>query len=104
MAGAKSINSINIYPAIQRWEQIDVEKRYHKVYNRYAHISIQLGSETSFKEISADHFTVSLSYEDAKKLGIKYIFTYYALSGQTGWDTHLMQVYEDGNLRIYNVL
>lgn len=74
--GAPTINSTNVYPALERWKILDPDGKYEEVYNRYAHILINLGSEsTTFELIQADLFTLNLTYEDMKKLEVKYLLT-----------------------------
>lgn len=84
MAGAETINSINTYPVLSRWEVLDEQKIYKNVYNRYAHININLFTpvtpETNQENIkfvlnNADYFTVNIENDDLKKLDVKYILT-----------------------------
>lgn len=84
MVGAETINSINTYPVLSRWEVLDEQKTYKNVYNRYAHININLFTpitpETNQKNIKfilngSDHFTVNIKNNDLKKLDVKYILT-----------------------------
>ena len=77
MAGARTINSTNVYPDLERWNSIDIDKEYENVYNRYAHITVNItnNKDSRFELISPDAFNVDLSLEDLKKLDVKYIFT-----------------------------
>ncbi len=80
MAGVPVINSTNVYPDMEKWHKIDTEGKYEDVYNRYAHITIELKDEEEILEnkfvlTNADSFTVYLTPEELQKLDIKYIFT-----------------------------
>ena len=76
MAGAPTINSTNTYPDMEKWKKVDPEGKYEDVYNRYAHIRIDLTTEeTSFELTTPDTFTVKLNINDTKTLDIKYVIT-----------------------------
>lgn len=78
VVGAATINSTNVYPDLERWELLDPDKSSEDIYNRYAHISINLISsdrESDFKLTYADQFTVNLNVEDLDLLNAKYILT-----------------------------
>jgi hypothetical protein len=79
MVGARTINSTNVYPCIDRWKTFDEEGKYEDVYNRYAHITINIiegSNETErFELVQADAFKLNVSIDDLKKLDVKYIFT-----------------------------
>ena len=40
MVGAKTVNSVNVYPDLDKWHVIDPNGQYEEVYNRYAHILV----------------------------------------------------------------
>ncbi len=76
LKGARTINSTNVYPDIERWKKVDPDGRYNEVYNRYAHIMISYGeSDEKFALQNTDYFLVYLNYDELKKLGVNYIFT-----------------------------
>ena len=101
MSGAKTINSTNLYPNLKLWYKIDKDKKNKNIYNRYAHIIIDLTkNETKFELIQADLFNLKLNYKDIKKLDIKYIYSPHEIN------THfinLVKIYEDDNSFIYEV-
>jgi hypothetical protein len=84
MAGAKTINSVNAYPALSRWESLDPSGHYHDIYNRYAHINVRLVDShdqiARFKLNKADFFNVELNEESLKKLHVKYVLAFRDLS------------------------
>ncbi len=75
VVGAKTINSTNIYPALERWMSLDQNGKSKDVYNRYAHINIYLKESggPEFKLNSPDSFTLIVTLEDLKKMGVSYI-------------------------------
>jgi hypothetical protein len=77
MFGAKTINSVNIYPAIDRWRKLDPEKKFDGIYNRYAFIKIKIGdfSGDRFTAEQTDNITVRLTNKELLDLGAKYILT-----------------------------
>lgn len=104
-AGAPTINSTNVYPAMDRWELLDPDHSMEEVYNRYAHIRINLTqAKTQFVEgDSPDVFTLNLNYEDLQKLDVKYIFTDRDLSEYTGDSVMFIELNQNDNIRIYRV-
>lgn len=79
MVGARTINSTNVYPDLDKWKILDKNEEYKEVYNRYAHISINiLEEETSvdtFELVQADVFKLNITIGQLKQLGVKYLFT-----------------------------
>ena len=78
MAGVKTINSTNTYPDLNKWHKIDKSKKYEKVYNRYAHIQMNIidnDKKDKFELIGPDYFIVNANNSDIEKLNVKYIFT-----------------------------
>ncbi|THE15701.1 hypothetical protein E1H99_02655 [Enterococcus hirae] len=72
--GVKSFNTVRFYPDMDAWELIDPDGKYEKFYNRYAHTRAFIAKEeTAFKLDRPDMFSVTLNFEDAEKLGIKYV-------------------------------
>ena len=76
MAGAKAINSVNVYPQSELWERLDPEGAYDDIYNRYAHISLSMTEETSWFELTfTDSFTLHLNESDLPLLEPDFILT-----------------------------
>ena len=77
MYGAPTINSTNVYPNLDRWKKLDPEGKYEDIYNRYAHIVIELTDEEEarFELLVVDSFKVYLPVNKLKDLDVKYIFT-----------------------------
>ena len=75
MFGAAVINSTNTYPDLDRWALIDREGIYYEIYNRYAHITVEIGENEKFELLNLDSFKVYLDYEDLKLLEVSYIMS-----------------------------
>ncbi|WP_069989077.1 DUF7657 domain-containing protein [Massilioclostridium coli] len=78
MVGAPTINSTNVYPNIDRWELLDPKGEYNDIYNRYAHIGIELTNteDSTFKSNeSPDLFQLDLNVNDMEKLEVKHILS-----------------------------
>lgn len=75
MMGAKTINSTNIYPALERWSIYGAN--YATVYNRYAHIMFDVsGKQTEkFELLHPDVFKMALLPSDLKILNVTYILS-----------------------------
>lgn len=103
MVGAPTINSTNVYPALDRWEMLDPEKAYMDEYNRYAHIWIYMKQEgeADFSATSSDCLTVNMTLEDMEKIGAKYIFTSNDFTEQYKGTLELLE--EINGYRIYVV-
>lgn len=98
LAGAKTVNSTNVYPDLERWRMFDPDNEYEHIYNRYAHITVIAAEKNSywnkFEAGAPDAFTVYLEHEDLKALGVKYILSardtldqecYSLVDSSSGW-------------------
>lgn len=105
-AGAPTINSTNVYPAIERWYLLDEDASDEEIYNRYAHITINLThDETRFEPPETpDVFTLSLNPSDLQKLNVKYIMSFRDLSEFNSPDVQFQMLDEVGNFRIYQAV
>ncbi len=80
MQGAPTINSTSTYPALDRWAKFDKEGKYEEIYNRYAHITIDMipveyKPENKFELYSPDAFRVYLNADELYNIDVRYIFT-----------------------------
>lgn len=86
LAGARTINTTNVYPNLSRWRSIDKDGKYENIYNRYAHITIEIADKDPEGNrfeigIGQDTFTVRLTTDDLYTLGVDYIFTQRKIEG-----------------------
>lgn len=72
--GIKTINAVNFYPDLKKWDLIDSKGKYTDVYNRYYHTEVRLTNEkTSFDLKQADMFILNLNVSDIKKWPVRTI-------------------------------
>lgn len=106
MAGAPTINSSNVYPDLERWALLDPDKSSEDIYNRYAHISINLtdaDTKSSFDLTSPDGFTVKLNVEDLDLLGVRYILTTRQLDEMATEQVSFREVTSTDGFYIYQI-
>ena len=97
--GVPVINTVNMYPDLERMKLLDPDNKYENIYNRYAHISIELvETQTRFELLSADFYVIYLNVNDLKKLDVKYV----VCPGKIEYkDLNLEQIYYKSGLYIY---
>ena len=103
LKGARTINSTNVYPDLEKWKLIDEDEKYTGIYNRYAHIQMICTEEEpdeKFRLLGADYFQVYVSRKDMEKLGVKYIFSPTDYTEADGF--RLIQT--DGYYKIYEII
>ncbi|MCR5743071.1 MAG: hypothetical protein K6F92_04980 [Lachnospiraceae bacterium] len=76
MAGARTIDCINIYPALERWRLLDPTGECEDIYNRYAHIWLDITYDrTEFEYNIVDGFKLYLAVDDLHKLDIAHVIS-----------------------------
>ena len=101
---AKVLNSTNIYPNLKTWYELDTNKKYLKIYNRYAHIVINFTNDkTSFKLNQSDMFTLTLNYDDINKLKVKYVISSENLKDDINFVNKFHSVYAKDGIYIYKL-
>lgn len=105
MYGAATINSTNVYPNLERWQKLDKKGEYQDVYNRYAHITIELteDEEAKFELLYPDSFKVILPVNKLQELNVKYILTPNDISGFENENVKFEEQYSNYGLKIYKV-
>lgn len=106
MAGAPVINSTNSYPNLDRWRMINSSEECEKIYNRYAHINIDLQNDqkTKFTLLQSDVFKIDLNINDLSILGVKYILTKNDLDRFSNKNIHFENIYSDNGYKIYKIV
>jgi len=104
-AGAPTINNVNTYPDLNRWESLDPSHEYESTYNRYAHIVIELQSQhaTSFTLTQADVFLVELNWNDLETLGVTHILSPNRLPSEPVGAVELTTLSQENGYYIYQV-
>ncbi len=79
MVGARTINSTNTYPNLELWEKIDEGGAHNDIYNRYAHILMNVtNANTSFELVEKDPpdmVIINVNRSDLSKLGVNFILS-----------------------------
>ena len=74
--GVDCLNYLSWPPRFDLFAPLDESGENRDVYNRYAHVSIELvGEETSFQLLYSDHFLLRMNVNDLKKWNVRYIVT-----------------------------
>ena len=75
-AGAPTINCTNTYPNLSTWEMLDESGSHSDVYNRYAHILMDITEgDTAFEIKYADQIQINVNRDDLRKLDVSYIYS-----------------------------
>lgn len=106
IAGVKTINVTNTYPDLDKWYKLDKKKKYKSIYNRYAHITMNLANkeEEKFKLKGADVFEVNISLQDLDTLNVKYIFTRNNLENYNNDSYKFVKKYEYDDFKVFKVI
>lgn len=99
--GIKVLNGVNEYPNYEWINKLDPNHEHEEVWNRYAHIFINLGDETEFKLTSADCYNLCLTYQNLKDMNIKYYYTNEKASEEKKNKFALEELYADDNICQY---
>lgn len=107
-SGIKVLNSTAVYPNLEMFEELlgeEKAKETRTIYNRYAHINLQIvNSETNIELKHADNIVLYLNYKDLSKAGIKYILSVQDLKQQDFDEVFYEEIYNEDNMYIYKVM
>ncbi|MBD8500990.1 DUF7657 domain-containing protein [Paenibacillus arenosi] len=100
--GVKSMNSVHFTPDMNLWSQIDVKSEFEDIYNRYAHVIVNVtDNDTNFELTQLDVIRVNINHSELQELGIKYILSPSIINS----DSYEEIYYDnDSGLYIYRVL
>lgn len=103
--GAKVISSTNYYPNFEMLKLVleDKYEQNREIYNRYAHISIELTNDESNVElITLDSIKLYINLEDLKVMNVKYILTSKEIDKTFDLDV-FEKIYDKYGMRIYKI-
>ncbi len=105
VAGAKTVNSVNVYPDLDKWHILDPTGENELAYNRYAHITVDFQNETNttFNIKSPDIILVNFNVNDLEKLNISYIATTKDLEQLSNENVTFEKVYQKDAYKIYHL-
>lgn len=105
--GLKVINSVDFYPDYGKWKLIDSSGKYDDIYNRYAHILVNLvDNNTKFSATlnAPDAIIINLNLKECKKLNVKYICSSVDYSNLfSSSNVKYKEVYNKNNIYLYKL-
>lgn len=107
MAGCSIINATNIYPNLDLWKTLDKNNEYEEIYNRYAHVYMEVMNENDITEKfileGKDKIKVYITPEELEQMNIKYIFTVRVMEEFENENQNFELIYNEKNYHIYKV-
>lgn len=104
VTGVYMINSTNYYPNFDLWDIVDPDGIYDEVYNRYAHLTINLTkNDTKAELMYQDHVILDLNVNKLKELDVDYILTVQDLSDYQTNNIHLDEIYSEYGIFVYKL-
>ncbi len=109
MMGAPTLNSTNTYPNIDLWEKIDPDEKYLDVYNRYAHVTVDIVDEAEgagkekFSLAAPDNFNVNMTTEDLETLGVSYVLSREDLSKYSDSVASFLELFSGDGYHVYSL-
>ncbi|MFN2925937.1 hypothetical protein ACKX2L_03285 [Lachnospiraceae bacterium YH-ros2228] len=98
--GAPIYNSVHYIPNMYFWHIVDPNGVKNNIYNRYAHIIVNLDdNNSSIDLLQPDTISLKITYEELEKLNIDYIASTKPLQNQ-----NVKQIYEEDGFYIYSTL
>ena len=87
------------------WYLLDTDHSDEFIYNRYAHITINLTNDvTHFELIYEDAFCIYLNVNDLNKLNVTYITSQQDISGFSNENITLGELYNEDGMYIYKII
>lgn len=76
--GVKTLNALEVTPDLETWKTLDPDGKWEETYNRYAFISVKIQeteSDEPFKLDYGDAFTLQVTPEQLRKLGVSNVLS-----------------------------
>lgn len=75
--GARTLNTVHIYPNLEIWKKLDTENKFEEIYNRYARVYIEIikDKNVNFRLLDVDTIGVYVGIDNLSSVGVKYICT-----------------------------
>ena len=107
MFGARTVNCTNTYMNTELWGILDPEKKYEDIYNRYAHMMVEI-SEKPVVEVSLltpDQIRLRIGADRLPELGVRYVISDKDLSRIAGAGVTFEPVFtqDSGRYTIFQV-
>lgn len=102
--GAKTINTVNSVPNLDLWYKLDEDKTYENIYNRYAHVSVNLVDDnTNFELLSSDVIRLNLNYSQVCEIGAGYILSKENIENELENKISSEMIYNEDGQYIYRI-
>ncbi len=104
--GIRTLNSTQLYPNMELFNTLlgDKAEEFRKIYNRYAHINVEItDEETTVELLYPDNIAIKLNYKDLRKVNVDYILSTVDLSEKTFSDK-FEEIYNEDDIYIYKVM
>lgn len=100
--GAPTLDCVNYIPNYELWEQLDPDREYEEIWNRYAHVHVGFtDQETMLSLNTPDSINVNLSYKDICKTDLDYVVCMHKLKSNQ-W-VEFDKIYHKNGIYIYKV-
>lgn len=107
MFGAKTINCTNTYMNTELWDKLDPEKKYEDIYNRYAHMLVEIsdGPAMEVTLLYPDQIRLRIGADRLPELGVGYVISDKDLSRIAGAGVTFEPVFtqDSGRYTIFHV-
>lgn len=104
VTGVSMVNSTNYFPNYKIWNVIDKDGEFNDIYNRYAHLTVNLTDEkTDVSLLYNDHIKLDLNVNQLKELDVSYILTCSDLSDYESKYVHFEKIYNEYGILIYKI-
>ncbi|MBR0383197.1 MAG: hypothetical protein IJH61_00720, partial [Eubacteriaceae bacterium] len=105
MAGAATINTTNTYPNMDRWRGITSDPAHEEIFNRYAHIAIEINRDVDFYVVlpNPDSIIIKMNPSYLKRLKVTKILSGRDLTAMSTPSVAIKKITEDSGYYIYDV-
>ena len=76
--GIHTLNALEVTPDLATWKKLDPNGQWEEIYNRYAFVSVNVVEQESadvFTLVAPDSFTVHVTPEQLRKLGVSNVLS-----------------------------
>lgn len=104
--GAPTINSVNVYPNIKLLKQFDTNNDDEFIYNRYAHIMVDISKDVSDYDITSGYYDLihlNINVNDLPKTGVKYIAIDKDFDEKLLSIYKIEKIYDEYGMKIYKI-
>lgn len=105
--GAKTVNCTNTYMNTELWDILDPEGKFEGIYNRYAHVMVEISEEPEIDVtvLFDDQIKLRINADRLPEIGVEYIVSNQNLNEKTGEKVSFDRMFtqKQGDYSIYHV-